>query len=88
MIDRREILDTAAQTSLTPHVVEKDYVLGWMLAGIFGHEELVEKTILMRGSWHRNCAYSALETAPENSSRILGRCVPLTYASLAYRWRR
>lgn len=35
VIDRREILDTAAQTSLTPHVVEKDYVLGWILAGIF-----------------------------------------------------
>jgi hypothetical protein len=33
VIDRREILDLAAQTTLTPHVVEKDYVLGWMLAG-------------------------------------------------------
>ena len=31
MIDKREILDLAAQTSLNPHVIEKDYVLGWML---------------------------------------------------------
>ncbi len=34
MIDKREILAAAQQTSLLPHVVEKDYVLGWMLAGI------------------------------------------------------
>ena len=30
---------------LTPHVVEKDYVLGWMLAGIYAHEELAESWI-------------------------------------------
>ena len=34
MIDRREILDTAGTLGLLPHVVEKDYVLGWILAGI------------------------------------------------------
>ena len=34
MIEKREILAISQQTSLTPHVVEKDYVLGWMLAGI------------------------------------------------------
>jgi hypothetical protein len=34
MIDRRELLETATRMSLRPHVVEKDYVLGWMLAGI------------------------------------------------------
>ena len=34
MIDRREILDSATTASLSPQVVEKDYVLGWLLAGI------------------------------------------------------
>ena len=38
MIGKREILAISQQTSLTPHVVEKDYVLGWMLAGIYGHK--------------------------------------------------
>ena len=42
MIGKREVLAIARKTSLTPHVVEKDYVLGWMLAGIFGHEDLRE----------------------------------------------
>jgi len=37
MIDRRELLDMATKMSLQPHVVEKDYALGWMLAGINAH---------------------------------------------------
>lgn len=34
MIDKREILEFASTWKLTPNVVEKDYVLGWILAGI------------------------------------------------------
>jgi hypothetical protein len=34
MIDRREILEAASAFSLLPSIVEKDYLLGWMLAGI------------------------------------------------------
>ena len=36
MIDNREILEAASSFSLLPNTVEKDYVLGWMLAGIGG----------------------------------------------------
>ena len=35
MIDRREILDIAGTYGLRPQIVEKDYVLGWVLAGIY-----------------------------------------------------
>lgn len=42
MIDRREIIDVATAQSLLPQVVEKDYVLGWILAGIYQHEELAK----------------------------------------------
>ena len=35
MIDRPEILDVAGKLGLRPQVVEKDYVLGWVLAGIY-----------------------------------------------------
>ena len=37
MIDRREILEAASSFSLLPSIVQKDYVLGWMLAGIYTH---------------------------------------------------
>lgn len=57
VIDRREILDIAAQTSLTPHVVEKDYVLGWVLAGIYGHNELAENWIFKGGTCLKKCFF-------------------------------
>ena len=38
MISRREIIDVATVKGLNPHIVEKDYVLGWLLWGICNHE--------------------------------------------------
>ena len=57
MIDKREILALAAQTSLTPHVVEKDYVLGWMLAGIYAHEELADLWLFKGGTCLKKCFF-------------------------------
>ena len=57
MIDKREILAIAQHTSLTPHVVEKDYVLGWMLAGIYGHEDLAESWIFKGGTCLKKCFF-------------------------------
>jgi Nucleotidyl transferase AbiEii toxin, Type IV TA system len=55
MIDRREILEAATQTSLNPHVIEKDYVLGWMLAGIYAHDELAELWVFKGGTCLKKC---------------------------------
>jgi len=57
MIEKREILTFAQQSSLTPHVVEKDYVLGWMLAGIYGHEELAEDWLFKGGTCLKKCFF-------------------------------
>ncbi|RJF80715.1 WYL domain-containing protein [Oleomonas cavernae] len=57
MIEKRELLAIAKQTSLTPHVVEKDYVLGWMLAGIYSHEELVENWVFKGGTCLKKCFF-------------------------------
>jgi predicted nucleotidyltransferase component of viral defense system len=57
VIDRREILDAAAQTSLTPHVVEKDYVLGWMLAGISRHSEIADNWVFKGGTCLKKCFF-------------------------------
>lgn len=57
MIDKREVLAIAQQTSLTPHVVEKDYVLGWMLAGIYRHEELAENWLFKGGTCLKKCFF-------------------------------
>jgi len=46
LIERREILDMATRMSLTPQIVEKDYALGWMLAGISAHEALFNSRLI------------------------------------------
>lgn len=57
MIDRREILDMATRMSLNPHVVEKDYVLGWMLAGINAHPALRESWVFKGGTCLKKCFF-------------------------------
>jgi hypothetical protein len=57
LIHRRKILEFAAQTSLNPHVIEKDYVLGWVLAGIYAHDELAESWIFKGGTCLKKCFF-------------------------------
>jgi predicted nucleotidyltransferase component of viral defense system len=68
MIDKREILDSASRVSLTPHVVEKDYVLGWILAGIYAHPELSDSWLFKGGTCLKKCFF---ETSPKIS---ISRC--------------
>jgi predicted nucleotidyltransferase component of viral defense system len=57
VIEKSEILAMAEQTSLTPHVVEKDYVLGWMLAGIYSRAELAENWVFKGGTCLKKCFF-------------------------------
>ena len=57
MIDRREILDAAATLGLRPQVIEKDYVLGWVLAGIYQHTALSEAWIFKGGTCLKKCYF-------------------------------
>lgn len=50
MINRRELLDAAQTLGLLPQVVEKDYVLGWVLASIYQQVALVESWIFKGGT--------------------------------------
>ena len=57
MIQRGEILDAAATLGLRPQVVEKDYVLGWVLAGIYQHAALAEHWIFKGGTCLKKCYF-------------------------------
>lgn len=57
MIDRREIIDAATRQQLNPHVVEKDFVLGWLLAAIDAHEALSESWIFKGGTCLKKCFF-------------------------------
>lgn len=50
MIGRAEMLEFAAQLSLRPDIVEKDYVLGWMLAAIGQHPEASQTWVFKGGT--------------------------------------
>ena len=55
VIDKREILDAAHRFSVNPHVIEKDYVLGWLLAGIFSNDELAKNWVFKGGTCLKKC---------------------------------
>ncbi len=57
MIDRREILAAAGNLGLLPNVVEKDYVLSWILAGIFNHPALAESWVFKGGTCLKKCYF-------------------------------
>ena len=50
MIDRREIMERAGELSLQAQVAEKDYVLGWVLAGIAQHAEIGDSWVFKGGT--------------------------------------
>lgn len=57
MIDKTEVLDFAKALSLTAEIVEKDYVLGWLLAGINGNTVLEDKWVFKGGTCLKKCYF-------------------------------
>jgi len=57
MIDKKEILEKAGELSLESRVIEKDYVLGWLLAGIANHNELKDKWLFKGGTCLKKCYF-------------------------------
>jgi len=57
LIDKREILELATKLGLGPQVVEKDYALGWFLAGIYNHDALAEHWVFKGGTCLKKCYF-------------------------------
>lgn len=57
MIDKRDILESASSLGLLPNVVEKDYVLGWLLAGINAHPALTDAWVFKGGTCLKKCYF-------------------------------
>lgn len=57
MIQKSEILAVTNEKFLRPDVVEKDYILGWMLAGISAHDDLRESWIFKGGTCLKKCYF-------------------------------
>ena len=55
MIDKKEILKLAESINLRADIVEKDYVLGWFLAGISAQKNLSQNLIFKGGTCLKKC---------------------------------
>src|ERR1044072_1127942 len=96
MISKQDILDRAAEWQLRPEVVEKDYVLGWLLAAISSHQELpalwvfkggtcIKKTYFETYRFSEDLDFTLLPEAPYTEEAILEqlRAVVLLTAELS-----
>jgi len=57
LISRDEIIAFADETGLTANVVEKDYVLGWLLAALNAHEILGPSWVFKSGTCLKKCYF-------------------------------
>jgi predicted nucleotidyltransferase component of viral defense system len=57
LINHSEVLAVASDLSLTHDIVEKDYVLGWLLAGIYAHEALASAWTFKGGTCLKKCYF-------------------------------
>ena len=57
MIDRQEVMDFAREFGLSPQVIEKDFTLGWLLAGIAAHPEIGKSWVFKGGTCLKKCYF-------------------------------
>ena len=55
MIGKQEILTIAQNMSLEPSTIEKDYVIGWLLRGIYQHKKIQNLWIFKGGTSIKKC---------------------------------
>lgn len=89
MIKKQDILDRAAEWQLRPDVVEKDYILGWLLAALASYDEMRGLWIFKGGTCIKKCYFetyrfsedldfSLLPQAPYTDETIRRQLLELT----------
>ena len=65
MIIRNEILNIAANKHLNPFVIEKDYVLGWLLAGMSLSPKMKEILVFKGGNCLKKCYFETYRSSED-----------------------
>jgi predicted nucleotidyltransferase component of viral defense system len=68
VISRRELDALGGEWSLDISVIEKDYILGWLLAGIAQHPELATTWVFKGGTCLRKCYYETFRSPKTSTS--------------------
>jgi predicted nucleotidyltransferase component of viral defense system len=71
VITRRELEQLRAEWSLDIGVIEKDYVLGWLLAGIAHHPELTGTWVFKGGTCLRKCYYETFRVSEDLNFTVM-----------------
>jgi predicted nucleotidyltransferase component of viral defense system len=71
MILKNEVLDFARAQGVEPRIVEKDYVLGWVLAGIHNHPELATQWIFKGGTCLKKCYFETYRFSEDLDFSVL-----------------
>jgi predicted nucleotidyltransferase component of viral defense system len=66
MIPSAEVFALRAEWGLRDDVIEKDYILGWLLAGIASEPELRDDWIFKGGTCLRKCYYETYRFSEED----------------------
>lgn len=82
MITKQQILERAREWNLRPEIVEKDYVLGWLLAAIGAHRELGESWVFKGGSCLKKCYFETYRFSEDLDFSLLPQAA-YTQADLA-----
>ena len=89
MIDRSEVLTIAGERDLRVDMIEKDYVLGWMLAGIFAHPVLGPAWVFKGGTCIKKCFLETyrlsedLDFTVEDASQLDGEVLADAFQEIA-----
>ncbi len=77
MIERREIIDLSGEFGIEPNIVEKDYVLGWMLAGIYNnHSALRSEWLFKGGTCLKKCFFETYRFSEDLDFTITNSSTP------------
>jgi hypothetical protein len=71
LIDRQEITDFSREFGLTANTIEKDYMLGWLLAGISNHHELGSSWVFKGGTCLKKCYFETYRFSEDLDFTVL-----------------
>ena len=89
MIDRLEVVEFSREVGLAPETVEKDYVLGWLLSGIFNHPALRSTWLFKGGTCLKKCFFETyrfsedLDFTLQNSKHLTHEFLGPTFREVA-----
>ena len=84
MISKEEIQIIAAQKKLSTLVIEKDYVLGWLLAGIHHSAEINNNWVFKGGTCLKKCYFDEYRFSEDLDYSYIGNRLPQSEHSIDF----